>query len=107
VAYTGKGQTFGPSTVPPAKRPSAFALHQNVPNPVAGATTFSFELPEGANITLGLFDAAGRKVAAVAEGYFAAGRHDLAFHVHLAPGVYVYRLDAGSRTAARKMVVVK
>ncbi|MEE8639507.1 MAG: T9SS type A sorting domain-containing protein [bacterium] len=107
VAYTGKGQTFGPATVPPAKRPSAFALHQNAPNPVAGATTFSFELPEGANITLGLFDAAGRKVAAVAEGYFAAGRYDLAFHVHLAPGVYVYRLDAGSRTAARKMVVVK
>lgn len=107
VAFTGKGQTFGPATVPPAKRPGAFALHQNVPNPVAGATTFSFELAERCNVKLAVYDAAGRKVAAVAEGYFAAGRHDLAFHVHLAPGVYVYRLDAGSRSAARKMVVVK
>ncbi len=105
--------TLGVGPRPPADRhpgdakPGTFTLFQNVPNPVAGATTFSFELPEGANITLGLFDAAGRKVAAVAEGYFAAGRHDLAFHVHLAPGVYVYRLDAGSRTAARKMVIVR
>jgi hypothetical protein len=37
----------------------------------------------------------------------AAGRYDQAFHVHLAPGVYVYSLDASSRSAARKMVVVK
>jgi hypothetical protein len=107
VAATGKGQTFGPATVPPATRPAAFALHQNVPNPVAGATTFSFDLPEGADVNLAVYDAAGRKVAAVAEGYFARGKHDILFTGGLAPGVYVYRLDAGSWTAVRKMVVVK
>jgi hypothetical protein len=107
VATTGKGQTFGPATVPPAAQPGTFALYANVPNPVAGATTFSFELPEGADLTLAVYDAAGRKVAAVAEGYFSAGRHDVPFRNDLAPGVYVYRLDAGSRSAARKMVVVK
>ncbi len=107
VASVGKTQTVGPAAVPPATRPAAFTLHQNVPNPVAGATTFSFELPEGADVDLAVYDAAGRKVAAVAEGYFAAGRHDVTFHGYLAPGVYVYRLDAGSWSAARKMVAVK
>jgi hypothetical protein len=107
VAATGKGQTFGPATVPPATKTGAFALRQNVPNPVTGATTFSFVLDEGSDVNLSVYDAAGRKVADVADGYFDPGKHDIFFAGGLAPGVYVYRLDAGSRTAARKMVVTK
>lgn len=84
-----------------------FALRQNAPNPVTGATTFSFELAEGSDVTLAVYDAAGRKVADVADGYFGPGEHDVSFAGKLAPGVYVYRLDAGTKTAARKMVVVE
>jgi hypothetical protein len=107
VTTTGKARTFGPATVPPAAKPGGFALHQNVPNPVSRATTFSFELAEGSGVKLAVYDAAGRKVADVADGYYGPGQHDVPFTSELAPGVYVYRLDAGSRTAARKMVVVK
>jgi hypothetical protein len=107
VATTGTRQTFGPASVPPAGKARAFALYQNVPNPFARATTFTFELPEGADAKLAIYDAAGRKVADVAEGYFAAGRHEVNFARELAPGVYVYRLDAASTSAARKMVVTK
>jgi hypothetical protein len=107
VAAAGTARTFGPASVPPAAKGRAFALYQNVPNPVAGATTFSFELLEGSNVELAVYDAAGRKVTTVAEGYFAAGRHDVPFRGNLAPGIYVYRLDAGAKTAARKMVVTK
>ena len=107
VTTTGTGRTFGPVSVPPAPKARAFALYQNVPNPAPGATTFSFELAEGSDVKLVIYDAAGRKVGTVADGYFAAGRHDVPFQGNLAPGVYVYRIDAGSRTAARKMVVVE
>jgi hypothetical protein len=107
VAATGKSQNFGPASVPPAVKPGGFALHQNVPNPAREATTFSFELAEGSNVNLAIYDAAGRKVADVAEGYYGPGLHDVAFENELAPGVYVYRLEAGTRTAARKMVVTK
>ena len=107
VAATGASQTFGPATVPPAAKPGGFALHQNVPNPVSRATTFSFELPEGADVNLAVYDAAGRKVADVTDAYYGPGQHDVPFTSELAPGVYVYRLDAGSRTAARKMVVTR
>lgn len=88
-------------------KPGTFALFQNVPNPASTSTTFSFELAEGSNVNVAIYDAAGRKVADVADGYFARGRHDVAFACELAPGLYVYRLAAGSSTAARKMVVIK
>jgi len=107
VAATGTGQTFGPASVPPAGKARTFALYQNAPNPFAGATTFTFELPEASDVKLVIYDAAGRKVADVAEGYYAPGRHEVAYSDKLPPGVYVYRLDAGAKTAARKMVVVK
>ncbi len=92
---------------PGEAKPGTFGLFQNVPNPVSGATTFYFELAEGSTVKLAVYDAAGRKVADVADRYFARGRHGVAFKGELAPGVYVYRLDAGSRTAARKMVVIQ
>ena len=107
VPLTGTSRTYGPASLPPAGKAHAFALYQNVPNPVSGSTTLSFELAEGCNVKLAIYDAAGRKVADVADGYFARGQHDVPFTRELAPGVYVYRLDAGSNTAARKMVVIK
>ena len=85
----------------------SFALHQNVPNPVTGATTFSFELAEGSDVKLTVYDTTGRKVAGVADGYFGPGGHDVPFARRLAPGVYIYRLDVGTETAARKMVVIR
>jgi hypothetical protein len=107
VPLAGTSRTYGPASLPPAGKAHAFALYQNVPNPVSGSTTLSFELAEGCNVKLAIYDAAGRKVADVADGYFARGQHDVPFTRELAPGVYVYRLDAGSNTAARKMVVIK
>lgn len=88
-------------------RAASFALRPVAPNPVTGAATFSFELAKAADVRLAVFDAAGRKVATVAEGYYAAGVHDVPFRADLTPGVYVYRLEAGGEGAARKMVVAE
>ncbi|UCH77684.1 MAG: T9SS type A sorting domain-containing protein, partial [Candidatus Coatesbacteria bacterium] len=88
-------------------RAASFALRPLAPNPVTGAATFSFELAEAAAVRLAVYDAAGRKVATVAEGHYAAGVHDVPFRAELAPGVYVYRLEAGGEAAARKMVVAE
>jgi len=106
VSPAGTNRTYGPASVPPGAKAHAFALFQNVPNPVVNATTFTFELAEGADVRLVVYDAAGRRVAAAAEGYYGPGRHDVPFQNDLAPGVYVYRLEAGANVAARKMVVV-
>ncbi len=107
VSNSGTSRTYGPVSIPPARKAHVFALLQNAPNPTSGATTFSFELAEAADVTLAIYDAAGRKVATVAEGYFPAGTHDVPFAKKLAPGVYVYRLETASNVAALKMVVTR
>ena len=60
------------------------------------------------NVTLykTVCDVSGRKVTTVVEETLAVGTHERTAS-GLAPGVYVYKLDAGSFSAARKMVVVE
>jgi hypothetical protein len=105
VPHSGAPEEFGPASVPPAALAKAVTLYQNSPNPVSAATTFSFELPAATDVTLALYDAAGRKVATVADGHFAAGRHDLSFEAGLPAGVYVYRLETAAEAYSKKMVV--
>jgi hypothetical protein len=107
VTLGGAAETFGPARVPAASKGRAFALYQNVPNPCTAAATFAFELAEATDVTLVIYDITGRKVDEAAKGWFPAGRHEIPFELTLPPGVYVYRLDAGGESAARKMVVAR
>ena len=78
---------------PDAAAPEARLLPPT-PNPTRGEANIGFELPEPAEVRLGLYDALGREVARLAEGRYAAGRHDADLGGRdLAPGVYLYRLS--------------
>jgi photosystem II stability/assembly factor-like uncharacterized protein len=87
--------------------PSSLHLSQNSPNPVTQSTTISFTLGEPSYITLTLYDATGREVAALANGFMDAGAHDVPFQrSDLPSGVYFYRLESGGKSATRGMVVL-
>jgi len=107
VTLGGSAETFGPARVPAASEGRAFALYQNVPNPCNTTTTFGFELPGAADVTFAFYDVKGRKVYEASPGWFSAGRHEVPLDLTLPPGVYVYRLEAGGESAARKMVVAR
>jgi hypothetical protein len=104
VDLSGARETFGPAEVRLPVKAAAFALYQNAPNPARGTTTFAFSLPAAGPATLAVYDLAGREVWR-REGTFAAGANELDATFELAPGVYVYRLDARGEAAARKMVI--
>jgi hypothetical protein len=106
VALSGERATFGPAAVRLPTKTAAFALYQNAPNPTRGQTTFAFSLPAAGRAELKIYDLAGREVWAH-EGTFAEGKNELAATFELAPGVYVYRLEAGAEASAKRMVVVK
>jgi len=106
VDLSGGRETFGPAEVRPPTKPVTFALHQNVPNPTPGRTTFAFSLAAAGPAELAVYDLAGREVWRH-EGIFAGGANELQVALELAPGVYVYRLTAGGDGASKKMVVVK
>ncbi len=85
---------------------SGLILSQNSPNPVAQSTTISFTLPEPSFITLTLYDATGREVAALASGFMDAGEHEVPFQRGNTPsGVYFYRLESGGQSQTRGMVI--
>lgn len=88
--------------------PAFYTLEQNYPNPFNPSTIISFSLPKAGDVQLSVFDAIGRKVATLADGYQTAGQHNIEFNASsLASGVYFYTLTAGDFTATKKMLLVK
>jgi len=107
--WSTSGESFDAWTVQtPEEIPTTFAVVGVYPNPFNPTTTFSYQLPEAATVTLSVYDLSGRLVTTLADGYRTAGSHDVTFDGSgLASGVYLYRLEAGSYTASGKMVMMK
>jgi hypothetical protein len=88
--------------------PQTFELSQNYPNPFNPLTTIGYDLPDGAEVELSVYDMTGRKVRTLVREYANAGSYEVTFDAsELASGVYFYRLTAGSNTTVRKMVLMK
>lgn len=88
--------------------PKEFALYQNYPNPFNPTTTICFDVKEPCRVLLKVYDLTGREVAVLADGNFSAGRHEVQFGASGLPsGIYVYRIQMGDFTTARKMVKVE
>jgi len=85
-----------------------FSLHQNHPNPFNAATTIRFDVKMPCTVRLAVCDVAGKERAVPTDRRFEAGSHEIRFDASgLASGVYLYRIQMGGFTAARKMVVMK
>jgi subtilisin family serine protease len=88
--------------------PSETSLEQNYPNPFNPRTTIVFSLSEESDVTLDVFDAAGRLVATLLDASKGVGRHTVDFDAsRLSSGVYFYRLRAGDFVQHKKMVLLK
>ncbi|HEX9952832.1 MAG TPA: T9SS type A sorting domain-containing protein [Rubricoccaceae bacterium] len=88
--------------------PTVFALAAPAPNPTTGAAVVSFDVPETSAVSVAVYDLLGRRVAVLAQGQVAAGRHASRLEAGaLAPGVYVVRMQAGTFSATRRVTVVR
>jgi|GEM_PF-1568596 len=88
--------------------PTAFVLEQNYPNPFNPSTTIRFALSVRSHITLTVINLLGQLVADLVHSEVDAGHHEVKFDGSgLSTGCYVYRLQAGSHTVARKLVIVR
>ena len=88
--------------------PEKMMLQQNYPNPFNPNTTISFTLPERAKVLLTIFDLRGRKIAAPVDEIMESGGHSVVWHADNLPGgVYIYRLETGSFSDMKKMILVK
>lgn len=84
------------------------ALNYTVyPNPYQGEATVSYDLNEGADVTLEVFDMAGRKVTTLTEGKQAAGNYTYNLNTNEAAGVsgvYFVRITVNGQVANIKVV---
>lgn len=88
--------------------PQEFSLGANFPNPFNARTNIAYSLDKAGDATLSLFDINGRLIEVLKAERQAAGAHHVTFKADKLPnGVYLYRLQSGSNTAVRKMVVLK
>jgi hypothetical protein len=88
--------------------PTDFELEQNYPNPFNPSTTISFSLPSQSFVTLKVFDLLGREVASLVSEQLSGGHYRCRWNAAKVPsGVYFYRLQAGSLTQTRKLILLR
>jgi hypothetical protein len=81
---------------------------ENYPNPFNPVTQIRFTLPEATWVRLDIFNVLGQSVTTLVNRRLDAGEHMAPWDgCRAASGVYFYRLQAGSFTATRKMILMR
>jgi hypothetical protein len=102
-----KGDNIKDRSIPPTE----YKLGQNFPNPFNPSTMISFEIPENSNVTLTIYDIMGK----VVEQPFLNTPVNSGYHQYiwdtvnkgLASGIYLYKLEAGTYSETKKMMLIK
>jgi hypothetical protein len=93
---------------PGQTKPSDFLVNQNQPNPFNPATAISFTLPDQNHVQVYIFNMSGQKVATLHDAPLSAGKHSIVWDASSFPsGAYFYMVIAGSRSASKKMLLLK
>jgi flagellar hook assembly protein FlgD len=88
-------------------------LEQNYPNPFNPRTTIAFSLDSPAEVTLSIYDVAGRRIRDLVSEKRVPGAYKVEWDgltdrgQPVASGVYFYKLVAGVFTDTKKMTVLK
>lgn len=88
--------------------PMSFNLSQNYPNPFNPTTKINFSVPKQGLVTLKIYDILGKEVMTLVNETIAAGNYDVSFNgSNLASGAYFYRIESGSFTDIKRMMLIK
>ncbi|MCU0372421.1 MAG: C25 family cysteine peptidase, partial [Ignavibacteria bacterium] len=88
--------------------PKEYSLMQNYPNPFNPVTKINFALPKQGFVSLKIYDVLGREVSTLVNEVRQAGAYSVDFDAsHLSSGVYFYRLESGSFSDIKRMILVK
>ena len=89
--------------------PQPFRLSTARPNPFATTSRIELTLDEPTTLTVAMYDALGRRVALLHDGYARAGTYALRVEAgDLPPGLYLVRAQDGrGATATRSVALVR
>ena len=88
--------------------PFEYKLEQNYPNPFNPVTHLEFGISKLGFVSLKVYDILGKEVKALVNEIRPAGTYSVSFDgSNLSSGVYYYRLESGSFTEVKRMVLLK
>jgi hypothetical protein len=94
--------------------PVDFALVQNFPNPFNPETTIKYNLAEGANVNLRIYNVVGQVVRTLVAESQSAGRYSVRWNgtddrgAPVSSGIYFYQLSAGTQFQdVKKLMLLK
>ena len=90
--------------------PVNYSLSQNYPNPFNPSTTINYQLSTPGFVTLKVYDLLGREVATLVDEYKQAGIYNCKLRIEngeLPSGIYFYRLQSGSYSETKKLILMK
>jgi len=87
---------------------NTYQLAQNYPNPFNPTTTIQYSLMKPGMVTLAIYDILGRRISTIVNQNQTAGTHSVSFDASkFSSGVYFYRIESGSFTSVKKMMLLK
>ena len=106
--YETDGFTFFAAKALPSI-PDQYYLSQNYPNPFNNVTRLTYGMPETDDISIQVFDLAGRLVTTLVNGNVNAGNHVTVWDASSAStGIYLIKMETSSGfCAVRKIMLVK
>jgi len=88
--------------------PNEFNLFQNYPNPFNPSTIIRFSVASESQVVIKVYNLLGKEVATLMNEKKTPGFYELNFGGEKLPsGIYVYRLEAGSFSSSKKMILLK
>ncbi len=91
----------------------SFKLLQNYPNPFNPSTTIEYEVKAASHVTLKIYNSIGQEVRTLVKSHHHPGSYKVVWDgmnnagKSVSSGVYLYRMEAGGQSAARKMIFLK
>jgi hypothetical protein len=91
-----------------SNQPTDYSLSQNYPNPFNPSTAISYSLSKAGFVTLKVFNILGNEVATLVNEDKAAGQYNVEFDAsNLPSGIYFYKIQTGSFSDTKKMILLK
>ncbi|MDD3642113.1 MAG: T9SS type A sorting domain-containing protein [Candidatus Krumholzibacteria bacterium] len=93
--------------------PPPMTLYRNFPNPFNPSTSIRFYLPVAGIVRLEIFDVRGARIAILVDGKLPQGFHTVTWDGRnnagrvVSSGVYFYRLEAGTNSQTKKLVLMR
>ena len=88
--------------------PGVTALSSNYPNPFNCVTNIGFDLVNGGNMRLDVYNLKGQLVETLIDGYYSEGNHNIKWDAsHYSSGIYFYKLTKGDDVFTKRMTLLK